>query len=173
MHWGFPVGTSGKEPACQCGRYETRVQPLGQEDPLEKEMATHSSILAWRIPWRKEPGRLQSTGLQRVGHDWALLPSLFDHFQFILIHGPNIPGSYAILLFTALDFISITSHSHSWGFFFALCHKDGVICISEVIDISPSNLDSTCASSNLAFLMMYSAYKLNKQGDKMDGNGQV
>ena len=48
---------------------ETRVQFLGQEDPLEKEMATHSSILAWKIPWTEEPGRLQSTGLQRVGHD--------------------------------------------------------------------------------------------------------
>ena len=43
---------------------ETRVQSLGQEDPLEKEMATHSSILAWRIPWMEEPGRLQSTGSQ-------------------------------------------------------------------------------------------------------------
>ena len=43
---------------------ETWVQFLGQEDPLEKEMATHSSILAWRIPWTEEPGRLQSTGLQ-------------------------------------------------------------------------------------------------------------
>ena len=42
---------------------------LGSEDPLEKEMATHSSILAWRIPWTEEPGRLQSTGSQRVGHD--------------------------------------------------------------------------------------------------------
>ena len=48
---------------------ETQVRYLGQEDPLEKEMATHSSILAWRIPWMKEPGRLQSTGSQRVGHD--------------------------------------------------------------------------------------------------------
>ena len=48
---------------------ETWVQSLGQEDPLEKEMATHSSILAWRIPWMEEPGGLQSTGLQRVGHD--------------------------------------------------------------------------------------------------------
>ena len=47
----------------------TWVQSLGREDPLEKEMATHSSILAWRIPWTEEPGRLQSTGLQRVGHD--------------------------------------------------------------------------------------------------------
>ena len=42
---------------------------LGQEDPLEKEMATHSSILAWRIPWTEQPGGLQSTGSQRVGHD--------------------------------------------------------------------------------------------------------
>ena len=48
---------------------ETRVQSLDQEDPLEKGMATHSSILAWRIPWTEEPDRLQSTGSQRVGHD--------------------------------------------------------------------------------------------------------
>ena len=47
---------------------ETQVQSLGQENPLEKEMATHSSILAWKIPW-EEPGRLQSMGSQRVGHD--------------------------------------------------------------------------------------------------------
>ena len=46
-----------------------QVQPLGQEDPLEKEMATHSGILAWRIPRTEEPGGLQSTGLQRIGHD--------------------------------------------------------------------------------------------------------
>ena len=48
---------------------ETQVQSLGQEDPLEKEMATHSSILAWKIPWMEEPGRLQSMGSQRVRHD--------------------------------------------------------------------------------------------------------
>ena len=48
---------------------ETWVQSLGQEDPLEKGMAMHSSILAWRIPWTEEPGRLQSLRLQRVGHD--------------------------------------------------------------------------------------------------------
>ena len=44
---------------------------LGQEDPLEKEMATHSSIIAWETPWTEEPGRLQTMGLQRVGHDSA------------------------------------------------------------------------------------------------------
>ena len=51
--------------------WEIRVQSLGQKNPLKKEMATHSSILAWKIPWMEEPGRLQSMGLQRVGHDWA------------------------------------------------------------------------------------------------------
>ena len=48
---------------------ETQVRSLGQEDPLEKETATHSSILAWKIPWTEEPGGLQSMGLQRVEHD--------------------------------------------------------------------------------------------------------
>ena len=50
---------------------ETWVRSLGWKDPLEKEMATHSSILAWRIPWTEEPDRLQSMGLQTVGHDWV------------------------------------------------------------------------------------------------------
>ena len=48
---------------------ETRVQSLGREDPLEKGMTAHSSILAWRIPWTEEPGGLRSIGLQKVGHD--------------------------------------------------------------------------------------------------------
>jgi len=48
---------------------ETWVQSLGWEDSLEKEMASHSSIIAWRIPWTEEPGRIQSMGLQRVGHE--------------------------------------------------------------------------------------------------------
>ena len=50
---------------------ETQVQSLSQEDPLEKEMATHSGILAWKIPWTEEPGGLQSIGSQRIGHDLA------------------------------------------------------------------------------------------------------
>ena len=48
---------------------ETQVRSLGWEDPLEEGKATHSSILAWRVPWTEEPGRLQSVGLHRVGHD--------------------------------------------------------------------------------------------------------
>ena len=54
---------------------EARVRSLGQKDPLEEGMATHSSILGWRIPWTEEPGRLQFTGSQRVGHDF--------HFFFL------------------------------------------------------------------------------------------
>ena len=53
---------------------EIQVWSLGREDPLEKEMATHSSILAWTILWIEEPGKLQSMGLQRVSHDWATSP---------------------------------------------------------------------------------------------------
>ena len=55
---------------------ETLVRSLGREDPLEKEMAIHSSILAWRIPWMEKPSRLQSMGSQRVGHDWVTSPSI-------------------------------------------------------------------------------------------------
>ena len=63
---GFPVAQMAKNlPAIQ----ETWVPSLGREDTLEKGVATHSSILAWRIPWSEEPGGLQSVGLQRVGHD--------------------------------------------------------------------------------------------------------
>ena len=60
---------------------ETRVLSLGWEDPLEKEMETHSSILAWRIPWTEEPGRLQSMWSQGVGRDWATSLSLWEKHQ--------------------------------------------------------------------------------------------
>ena len=66
---GFPGGSDGKESACTTG--DPWVRPLGREDPLEKGMTTHSSILTWRISWTEEPGGLQSMGLQRVGHDLA------------------------------------------------------------------------------------------------------
>ena len=62
---GFPGGSVVKNPPAM---QKTCVQSLGLEDPLEKEMATHSSILAWEIPWTEEPGELQFMGSQRVGH---------------------------------------------------------------------------------------------------------
>ena len=84
-----------------CAAYQ---QSLGQEDLLEKDMATHSCILAWRIPWTEEPGRLQSIGLQRVGHDWRkpskqtimyisthigpLYVCVLSHFSCVWLFGP-------------------------------------------------------------------------------------
>jgi len=69
---------------------ETWVQSLGWEVPLEKEMATYSSILAWRIPWAEEPGGLQSVVLQRVGHDWSDLALVLCNYIFVLCHAPII-----------------------------------------------------------------------------------
>ena len=63
MFLGFPRDSDGE------AMQETQVQSLGQEEPLEKRMATHSNILSWRIPWAEEPGGLQSMGLQRVRHN--------------------------------------------------------------------------------------------------------
>ena len=71
---GLPRWLSGKESTCQCRRHwRRRLDPW--EEPLEEEMAAHSSILAWKFPWTEEPGGLQSTGSQRVKHDWALTHS--------------------------------------------------------------------------------------------------
>ena len=72
---------------------ETQFQSLGWEDPLEEELATHSSILAWRIPWTEEPGELQSEGLQRVGHDLVT-----EHAHTKLLR--TFP---LFILFTSLD----------------------------------------------------------------------
>ena len=73
---GFPSGTSGKEPTSKC---KTRVHSLGLEDALEEGMATHSSILAWRILWTEEPGALQSIGSQRVGCNWSDLTHMHTY----------------------------------------------------------------------------------------------
>ena len=75
-HLLVPLNCNHLSIKCLPPMRETWVRSLGREDPLEKGMATHSSILAWRIPWTEEPGRLQFTGSQRVGHDWVTSPSL-------------------------------------------------------------------------------------------------
>ena len=95
---------------------ETQVKSLGQEDTL-KGMATHSNILAWRIPWTKEPGRLQSLGSQNTGHDWAtnahktredLLDSLFSHHQSSKRRQSNR------LTFSQLEWESFWQYQVSW-----------------------------------------------------------
>ena len=81
---GFPGGLVVKNlPVMQ----ETLVQSLGWEDPQEKEKATHSSILAWEIPWTGEPGGLQSRGLQRVGHNLMTKKQLYYFLKINLIGG--------------------------------------------------------------------------------------
>ena len=69
---GFPGGLVVKNLCANAGTQEVQVRSLGREDPLEEEVATHSSILVWKILWTDEPGGLQSKGLQRVGHDWTI-----------------------------------------------------------------------------------------------------
>ena len=84
---GFPSGSAVKKlPAMQ----ETWVQSLGQEDSLEKEMATHSNILAWEIPWIEEPDGLQSMGSQRVVHDLVAKQQQV-RIYFLLLNKKNSP----------------------------------------------------------------------------------
>ena len=84
--WGFPGGLEGKASACNAGD-PGLIQGPGWEDPLEKEVATHSSILAWKIPWTEEPGKIQSMGSKRVGHNWATSLFTFTFFETIYLMG--------------------------------------------------------------------------------------
>ena len=82
FHYNVKVGFSGGSavknlPAVQEVQ-KMRVWSLSQEDPLEEDMATHSNILAWRISWTEKPGRLQTLGLQRVGHNWSNLTCIMS-----------------------------------------------------------------------------------------------
>ena len=72
--------------------WETWIQSLDWEDPLEKGKATHSSILAWRIPWTEEPGRLQPMGSQRIGHNWATFAFIRCHHQLNGYKFEQAPG---------------------------------------------------------------------------------
>ena len=87
--------------------WETRIWSLGQEDPLEEEMANYSSTLAWKIPWTGECGRLQSTGSQRVGHDWVI--SLFFHFRVKAITLPVACSTlHCLIHMLLLSFLSLS-----------------------------------------------------------------
>ena len=82
-HRAFPSSSAIKNPPAMQETHEMLAWSLGQQDPLEKHMETHSSILAWRIPWSEEPRGLQSKGLQRVRHEWSDLATLSGiHFMF-------------------------------------------------------------------------------------------
>ena len=85
---GSPSGSARKESACNAGE---QAWSLGLEDPLEKEIATHSSILAWEIPWTEEPGGPQSVGSQRVGHNWATCIWIYGHSTEAHTHTVHAP----------------------------------------------------------------------------------
>ena len=98
---------------------ETQIQSLGWEDPLEKEMATHSSILAWKISWTEEPGGLQSMGSQRVGHNWATNTYLLTYCCLSCLprHRLNAvsePNSYSHESFPSISSFSTPSPSLSY-----------------------------------------------------------
>ena len=101
--------------------WETRVQFLGWDDPLEKEMATHFSTLARKIPWTEKPGRLQSMGSQRVGHDWATSLSLSLSLQFLhswaLWISPHLKMcDWCPYMYSCIDICKNThTHSLSWA----------------------------------------------------------
>ena len=97
--WASLVAQIVKNPPAM---QETWVQSLGWEDLLEKRLATHSSILAWRIPWTEEPGGLQSMGLQRVGHDWV------TKFQFY-------PVSFVVIEVKLIDCCLWATHDGNLG----------------------------------------------------------
>ena len=82
---------------------ETQVPSLGWEDPLEKGMATHSSIFAWKIPWTEEPGGLQSIGSQRVGHNWVT--NTFTFKPFLMVLEPHLMFCESVFMWVAPNLI--------------------------------------------------------------------
>ena len=116
------------------GMWETWVWSLGWKDPLEKEMATHSSILAWRIPWMEELGGLQSMGSQRVGHNWATSVSLSLSLLLTAICKAYSDSHFAFLhlLFLGMVFIPVFCTT-SWTSIFS---SSGTLSIRS----SPFNL---------------------------------
>ena len=91
---GFPGGTVVKNPLAM---QEMQVPCLVQEDPLEEEMATHSNILAWKIPWTEEPIRLQYMGLQRVRHTWVT-----EHVHYSIFRQKDVSGLLQLVQIASL-----------------------------------------------------------------------
>ena len=128
---GFPRWLSGKNRPC-LPMQETWVSFLGRENPLEKEMATHSSILAWEIPWIKEPDRLHSTGSERVGHNLEtkqqlarLQDSFCYHHFFTHLFVSEHTGTYnSMQSYPMYRFMYLCKHHHNQD----TEHRDSSVC---------------------------------------------
>ena len=118
---------------------ETWVQSPGRKDLLEKEMATHSSILAWKIPWTEDPGRLQSMGSQRVGHDWAtsLHVFLWPDSSFHFSTGKQSMSGYTTVYLSIHHLKDMLVISRIWPFWVKLLQTS---CADFHVDIHFSNL---------------------------------
>ena len=102
---------------CLPAMQETWVQSLGWEDPLEKEMATHSSTHVWKIPWMEKPGGLQSMGSQRVRHDWTTSLSFFDSESLNKVRTLQLTLPFTDYRCT---WQSMTNHIPSFNFFYLI-----------------------------------------------------
>ena len=103
---------------------DTRLWALDWEDALQKAMATHSSTLAWKIPWTEEPGRLQSSGSQRVGHDWATSLSLFTfHTLYMLLNSHNTSKEVLLIQFRE-NWSRGRGHMYTYGWFMLILGRN-------------------------------------------------
>ena len=110
---------------------ETLVWSLGWEDPLEEDMETHSSILAWRIPWAEEPGGLQSIGSQRVGYDWGDWALTHIEYNLLILTFKASVSLCSYILYISLFFISwaVIKVSHQDCNFALYIFKPSVCCV--------------------------------------------
>ena len=123
--WGFPSGSVVKKKKIPMLMQEMYVPCLDREDSLEEEMGTHSSILAWKIPWTEEPGGLQSMGFQRVGHDWATehTHSLYLFCSLYLLISSQYGSNQTISCF-------LIFFKHLFIYLAMLCLRPGVLDLS-------------------------------------------
>ena len=128
---------------------ETQVLSLGQEDPLEKQMAVHSRTIAWKIPWTEEPGRLQSMGLQRVGHAWAASLNFSCVVAWYILISISLVTSDAEHAFISLmafhilslvrclfRFLCVLDNSPLSGMSFANMFCQSVVCLFVLLALS-------------------------------------
>ena len=125
---------------------KTWVWSLVQEDPLEKEMATQSSTLAWKILWTEKPSRLQSMGSQRVGHDWAT--SLCYVCTISVLYWAHLCMKCSLGISDFLEKVSSLSNSVVFLYFFALIAKEGFL-------ISPCYSLKLCIQMEISFLSSF------------------